>query len=381
MFGIVSATAFFAELGLSKAVSSLALKEGVDKLKKASGSNSLYRDRLFNVVQRLLDEYRQKNQAALLAAKFPFWQSQWAMEWAMSHRFYEGNSKLLVTDIPTDLLQYMVLPTQQELDEFSTRVKTLIDADVKLLKLYATENLAAEHFRANAQAEKQRDATNELLTSIAQAVSSQPDELDITARATRVNNALSAVSLSLLGADHEIPNLGIHLDRAETERLIQWTQTPLQVQGTPLAVLAGGAGLGKTVIMQDVLAGLQAQGVIVVALKADRLAVPTYAQLAQRILQGAGTNDIAEALEWARQPDSKPIVVLIDQLDALSQSLSAHREALGSYRELIQLLLRQPNVRVLISCRTFDLETDPLLQTYKGKTRVEVEWSGKTGEN
>ena len=372
MFGIASATAFFADLALGKAVTSLALKEGVDKLKKASSSKSPYRDRLFNVVQQLLDEYRQKYPETLLAAKFPFWRSQWAMEWAMSHLFYGVNSELLVADIPTDLLQYMVLPAQHELDEFSGRVKALIDADHKLLKLYATENLAVEQFRANAQAEKQRDTANDLLTTIAHAVTTKPDESDATARATRVHNAFSAVSLTLIGADHEIPNLGIHLDRAETARLLRWTQTPLQGKETPLAVLEGGAGLGKTVIMQDVLAGLQAQGVIVVALKADRLAAPTYAQLAQRILQGTGTNDFAEALAWACQPDNKPVVVLIDQLDALSQSLSANREALGSYRELIQLLLSQPDVRVLISCRTFDLETDPLLQTYKGKTRFEV---------
>ncbi|RZJ93997.1 MAG: AAA family ATPase, partial [Hymenobacter sp.] len=263
-------------------------------------------------------------------------------------------------------------PTQQELDEFSGRVKVLLDADEQLLKLYATENLAVEQFRANAHAETQRDTTNELLTTIAQAITTQPGELDEAARATRVQNALSTVSLSLVGADHDIPNLGIHLDRTETERILQWMQAPLQSQDSPLAVLEGGAGLGKTVIMQDVLTSLQAQGVLVVALKADRLTAPTYPQLAQRILQGTGTSDVSEALEWARQPGNKPVVVLIDQLDALSQSLSANREALGSYRELIQLLLRQPAVRVLLSCRTFDLETDPLLQTYKGKTRFEV---------
>lgn len=371
MLGIASAAAFFAELGVGKAITSLALKEGVDKLKKASSSKSPYRERLLNVVQLLLDEYRQKYPDILPAGKFPFWQSQWALEWAMSHRFYAAGRDLLVTDIPADL-PHVVPPTQQELDEFATRVKVLIDADERLLTLYATENLAVEQFRANAYAEDQRDTANEYLAVIAQAVTTQPGESDEAARATRVQNAFSTISLSLLGADHDIPNLGIHLDRIETERVIQWVHTPLQPQASPLAVLEGGAGLGKTVIMQDVLASLQAQGVLVVALKADRLTAPTYAQLAQRILQGAGTGDVSEALTWARQPGDKPVVVLIDQLDALSQSLSANREALGSYRELIQLLLRQPAVRVLISCRTFDLETDPLLQTYKGKTRFEV---------
>ena len=371
MLGIASAAAFFAELGISKAVTSLALKEGVDKLKKASSSKSPYRERLFNVVQRLLDEYRQKYPDILPAGKFPFWQSRWALEWAMSHRFYATGRDLLVTDIPADL-PYIVPPTQQELDEFSARVKVLIDADEQLLKLYATENLATEQFRANAHAENQRDKTNDLLTSIAQAITTQPGESEAATRATRVQNALSTVSLSLLGADHDIPNLGIHLDRTETEHIVQWMQTPLQPQASPLAVLEGGAGLGKTVIMQDVLAGLQAQGILVVALKADRITAPTYAQLTQLILQGTGTSDVSEALTWARQPSNQPVVVLIDQLDALSQSLSANREALGSYRELIQLLLCQPAVRVLISCRTFDLETDPLLQTYKGKTSFEV---------
>lgn len=369
---IASAAVLFAELGVGKALTGVALKEGVDRLKKASSATSPYRKRLFNVVQQLLDEYRAKHPELLPGGKFYFWESRWALEWAMSYRFYSTTQALLVADIPAELV-HMLPPKQEELDEFSTRVGELLDADDKLRKLYATENISVEQFRANARAEEQRDTTNGLLTTITQKLTNQPVELDTSTQANRVRSAFDEVSLSLLGADHDIPNLGIHLDREETQRLLQWVTTPLQQREVPLAVLEGGAGLGKTVIMQDVLTSLQAQGAVVLALKADRLAEPTYAQLAQRILRSTGADELGEALQMAREPDNKLVVVLVDQLDALSQSLSANREALGSYRELIQLLMRQPNVRVVISCRTFDLETDPLLQTYTGKTRFEVQ--------
>ena len=371
---ITSAGALFAELGLGKALVSLGIKEGFDKLKKASAPKSPYREQLFQVVQLLLDEYRAKYADPLPGRKFYFWESRWALEWATSYRFYSANRTLMVADIPTDL-EYMLPPTQAELDEFSGRVNELLDASDKLRRFYAGENLPVETFRANARAEEQRSDANEHLSDIKQTLNglvARTVELDGDAKAKRVRSGFEEISLGLVGADNSIPNLGIHLDREETQDLLRWLATPLQARQEPLAILEGGAGLGKTVIMQDVLVALQAQGTATLALKADRLAEPTYAQLTQRILQGTGFSDLGEALEVART-ESEILVVLIDQLDALSQSLSANREALSSYRELIQYLLKQPSVRVLISCRTFDLETDPLLQTYTGKKRFRVQ--------
>lgn len=66
------------------------------------------------------------------------------------------------------------------------------------------------------------------------------------------------------------------------------------------------------------------------------------------------------------------MVVLIDQLDALSQSLSANREYLHSYRDLLTQLLTLPQVKVVVSCRSYDLQADPVLQQYHGRQKIKV---------
>ena len=61
----------------------------------------------------------------------------------------------------------------------------------------------------------------------------------------------------------------------------------------------------------------------------------------------------------------EPVVVLIDQLDALSLSLSQDYSTLDVIHKLALVLARIPNVRVVISCREFDLNFDPRLSTLK----------------
>jgi hypothetical protein len=62
-----------------------------------------------------------------------------------------------------------------------------------------------------------------------------------------------------------------------------------------------------------------------------------------------------------------PVVVLVDQVDALSLSLARDQKALNIVLGTVARLRSIPNVRVLFSCRIFDLNNDPRLK------RVEVD--------
>ena len=66
------------------------------------------------------------------------------------------------------------------------------------------------------------------------------------------------------------------------------------------------------------------------------------------------------------------IVLLIDQIDALSLSLSSNRTPLRSLLKLIHRVQFIPNVRVVISCRPYDLEYDPNLKQINTKVKWEL---------
>ena len=187
----------------------------------------------------------------------------------------------------------------------------------------------------------------------------------------RIEEGFRLVSLGLESADHTIPGVGF-LERVESKDLINWINSPLRPREDPLAVLEGGAGLGKTAILKDVLLDLRSASIPVLALKADRLFASSYNELQEQISVLCSIDKLSDSLKIISSNFETPVVILIDQLDALSQSLSTNRKLLSSYRELIQDVIFIPGVRVIISCRSFDLETDPLLQTYKGKRCFKV---------
>lgn len=72
--------------------------------------------------------------------------------------------------------------------------------------------------------------------------------------------------------------------------------------------------------------------------------------------------------------EKKRVVLLIDQIDALSLSLSSNRTPLRSILKLIEQVRLVPHVRIVLSCRPYDLEYDPILNDLK----IPVKWEIKT---
>ena len=65
-------------------------------------------------------------------------------------------------------------------------------------------------------------------------------------------------------------------------------------------------------------------------------------------------------------------VVLFDQVDALSLALAKDRKSINTYFNLISRLSFIKGIRIILSCRTFDLKYDPILSSFENKYTVSV---------
>jgi hypothetical protein len=159
-----------------------------------------------------------------------------------------------------------------------------------------------------------------------------------------------------------------HIERKETTDLLQWIKSPLGKDEQPVVLLVGGAGSGKTVIIKDVFLKLKETSIPTIALKADRLYAESITDLQNKI----DLEDSFEKVVRTLSEVSERVVVLIDQIDALSQSLSAKREYLDTYNLLIRKLIAIDQVRVIISVRAYDLDYDNELKFYKNQKSFKV---------
>lgn len=164
-----------------------------------------------------------------------------------------------------------------------------------------------------------------------------------------------------------------HLERAETAHLLTWIEESLPPNDNPnlpnsAIFLVGGAGCGKTTILHELLLKLHEQHVPVLGIKADRLPLAQRNDLEQKLNLTAKLDDAIRQLASSHSR----IVVIIDQLDALSQSLSANRSGLQVYNRLIEQLVKLPNTRLVVSCRRYDLDYDPALTQFRNRPKIEV---------
>lgn len=160
----------------------------------------------------------------------------------------------------------------------------------------------------------------------------------------------------------------VKIQRKETAEIIQWIKNPLKDKEEAVLIIKGGAGSGKSVILSNVYDLLQADGLPTIALKADEINAANLEELDKKIGLSVPLLKSTEiiASEYFK------VVIILDQLDALSQSLSANRDNLGTYNLLIEKLKRIPNVRIVISVREYDLNYDPYLIPFKKNTSFNV---------
>lgn len=177
-----------------------------------------------------------------------------------------------------------------------------------------------------------------------------------------LRTAVSACNGLLLQHKRTFGTSGRHVRREVSDDIVAWAHE--KSSGGKVSVLLDRAGMGKTVVMGDVLRGLEDDNVTVLGIKAD-----------QQLSGVATRTDLRVELDLPDNVDRVvdrlaaygPVVVLVDQIDALSLSLSRDQRALDVVLDMIARLCEIQNARVVVSCRAFDLNNDPKLR------RIEME--------
>lgn len=161
-----------------------------------------------------------------------------------------------------------------------------------------------------------------------------------------------------------------YIKRKEVDELISWIKSPSSKENSNIAILTGNAGMGKTVVMKEVLRNIEQAGIPVLALKADMKSL-NIENPGKYILDTCNSLNSAFNTLLKTNPC---VVMLIDQIDALSQSLSNDRGQIKAYLSLIDRFLSKDyrNVKIITSCRKFDLNYDPLLSRWKEKKIIEL---------
>jgi hypothetical protein len=147
--------------------------------------------------------------------------------------------------------------------------------------------------------------------------------------------------------------------RDEPAQILEWIKSP--DTDKHVALLIDQPGAGKSVALAQVQELLEKDSLAVLSIKADYISDLTSAEELQR--QFNLPFSIEDCVNLVAL--SQPVVVLIDQLDALSISLSHSYKMLDVLHRLIMNLADKLNVRIVVSIREFDLNFDPRLSTLR----------------
>ncbi len=139
-----------------------------------------------------------------------------------------------------------------------------------------------------------------------------------------------------------------------------------QSTGHRAAMLVGEAGVGKSRVMRQLVDGLQEQGIPYLALRVDRL---EPAVSPENIGRQAGIRGSPAAI-LAAVAQGRPCALILDQLDAVSLASGRQTALFDAIAELIGQARLEPNMRLVLACRRFDLDNDPRLRGLTGPDGV-----------
>lgn len=149
---------------------------------------------------------------------------------------------------------------------------------------------------------------------------------------------------------------GVHIQQSTVDKLLQWVNKP-DFANASVAALLDQAGSGKTVAMSMLLKRLEDAGFVVLGIKADGLVFSSQAELASVV----GLPDSIPSVLQSLQAAGRRLVLLIDQVDALSSAMS--RES-SSIAVVLDLVARTVGLRIpiVLACRSFDWKYDHRLR-------------------
>ena len=148
--------------------------------------------------------------------------------------------------------------------------------------------------------------------------------------------------------------LGHPIPRSEATTVAQALQ---EKSGKLAQLLVGAAGRGKSCVLTQIIRDLEKSGVPFLALRLDNVPLVNSTRQLGRLLELPDS----PAIVLAGLSQGRRAVLLVDQLDAMSVVSGRNADLWQTFEELLQEVSQQPNLRLLLACRAFDLEHDPRL--------------------
>ncbi|HVT17764.1 MAG TPA: hypothetical protein VHQ90_16500 [Thermoanaerobaculia bacterium] len=163
--------------------------------------------------------------------------------------------------------------------------------------------------------------------------------------------------------EHSLDGLllgGKLLPRLETRELLGLLDDPA---GPRVVLLHGPAGIGKSDVELELTWTLAARGTPFLAVRLDSQRPAGSVSKYSRDVLELPAGEPAYCL--AALAGGRPAILLIDQLDALRWTSGHSAEALRVCKEIVQGALAVESIRVVLACRTFDLDSDPTLKAWE----------------
>lgn len=172
--------------------------------------------------------------------------------------------------------------------------------------------------------------------------------------ASRQRMYFNAVSSELHGVR------GSHIPRHQVNEIVQWISRDTGQNEENICLLVGDAGVGKSAVLKDLIFLLSEKGIKYLCVKSDAI---------DDNGNPVSLNDMHDTLAYYSMEADK-VIFIVDQIDALSQSLTNDRTHLNMMMAVLSSLNDWPNVRAVVSCRKYDLEYDSVLNSLKDRSTI-----------
>lgn len=199
----------------------------------------------------------------------------------------------------------------------------------------------------------------ELIEKLRIGLSNELKKLGLSPKTTSLLAPMRRASRDLLSWPSTLPG-GNWLERPELAVL----QHRVMDSPDSITLVLGEPGCGKSALLARLGQSIQAEGIPVLAIKADFLPedVLTTQTLTQYLELPVPVLSAIQSLA-----EDGPVLVLVDQLDALADLVVQHSGRLRVLLNLIRDLKIIPNVHVVATCRSFEQRHDPSLRNLEAE--------------
>ncbi|MBB6466030.1 nucleoside phosphorylase [Aminobacter lissarensis] len=251
--------------------------------------------------------------------------------------------------------------TQEKIDRIIVELRTITeDPNLSLVRTEAGSFRMFIEARASDQARLKSPETSGILMEKFQARLLGVADTSEFLIAESAGDVLAGASRPLLDWPQTLPD-GTKFDRPELDRLL----TMIEESESSTTALLGLPGAGKSALLAAVGQSLQERKIPFLAIKADLLDVGVSDE--SSLAKSIGLLENPTTL-LVRLSKFRPVVLIIDQLDALAGYVDLRTGRLNVLLNMVRRLSGLPNIHIVLSARIFEYEHDARLRTIRAES-------------